>query len=87
MRWCRFGADFFVCDGKKHRQYLTYGEFLTGSRREKMRRRCAAELISDSLTSNNRLTIIGAGYVFVKLKPYCNAVDCFQFPRPETAAA
>ena len=27
MRWCRSGADFFVCDGEKHRQYLTYGGF------------------------------------------------------------
>ena len=27
MRWCRFGADFFVCDDEKHRQYLTYGGF------------------------------------------------------------
>ena len=27
MRWCRSGADFFVCDGEKHRQYLTDGGF------------------------------------------------------------
>ena len=27
MRRCRSGADFFVCDGEKYRQYLTYGGF------------------------------------------------------------
>lgn len=35
MRLCRYGADFFVCDGEKYRQYLTYGGFFDRKQTEK----------------------------------------------------